>query len=84
MATKIKSKGWTIVFFTIPSIVGTIIMLTVSREKKGVLLFGYYLVRLTRLTPTVKRSANTSLTTGLMLCCHNSYGLCLGITEHCR
>lgn len=44
MATKIKSKGWTIVFFTIPSIVGTIIMLTVSREKKGVLLFGYYLV----------------------------------------
>ena len=44
MAGKIKSKGLTIVFFTIPSIVGTIIMLTVSREEKGVLLFGYYLV----------------------------------------
>ncbi|KAB5583435.1 major facilitator superfamily domain-containing protein [Coniochaeta sp. 2T2.1] len=44
IATKIKSKGWTIVGFTIPPIIGTIMMLTVSREKKGVLLFGYYLV----------------------------------------
>jgi len=45
IATKIKSKGWTIVMFTIPPVVGTIIMLTVHRDKKGVLLFGYYLVR---------------------------------------
>ncbi|OIW27878.1 MFS general substrate transporter [Coniochaeta ligniaria NRRL 30616] len=54
MATKIKSKGWTIVFFTIPSVVGTVIMLTVSREKKGVLLFGYYLVSMfASITPLV-------------------------------
>jgi hypothetical protein len=54
LAGRMKSKGWTIVIGTIPTVVGTIIMLTVDRSNKGVLLFGYYLVScLAVVTPMV-------------------------------
>jgi hypothetical protein len=46
IAGRVQSKGWVIVGFTIPPIIGAILMLTVNRENKGVLLFGYYLVSL--------------------------------------
>ena len=44
LATRFKMKGLVIVLFATLSAVGTIIMLVVPRDQKGVLLFGYYLV----------------------------------------
>lgn len=58
IAGKIKSKGLAIVGFCVPPIIGTIIMLTVNRESRGVLLFGYYLVSLGgRAMPLVHKSS---------------------------
>jgi energy-converting hydrogenase Eha subunit C len=44
VATKWQKKGLVIAIAAIFPAVGTIILLTVPREQKGVLLFGYYLV----------------------------------------
>lgn len=44
VATKTQRKGLVIAGVSILPSIGTILMLTVSREQKGVLLFGYYLV----------------------------------------
>lgn len=46
MAQRYQRKGLVILGTSVLPIIGTIIMLTVPREQKGVLLFGYYLVRL--------------------------------------
>lgn len=48
VATRIRSKGWTIAGISVLPTVGTVLMLTVPREQKGVLLFGYYLVCLSQ------------------------------------
>ncbi|KAL3462682.1 major facilitator superfamily domain-containing protein [Aspergillus heterothallicus] len=54
LATKFKTKGIVIAGIATIAAVGTIIMLTVPREQKGVLLFGYYLVScLAGITPLV-------------------------------
>ncbi|KAL4961552.1 putative MFS transporter [Aspergillus stella-maris] len=54
MATKFRTKGLVIAGIAAIAAVGTIIMLTVPREQKGVLLFGYYLVScLAGITPLV-------------------------------
>ncbi|RAH69451.1 putative MFS transporter [Aspergillus aculeatinus CBS 121060] len=54
VATRIRSKGWTIAGVSVLPTVGTILMLTVPREQKGVLLFGYYLVStLAAITPLI-------------------------------
>lgn len=45
LATKLRTKGLVIAGIAMIAAVGTILLLTVSREQKGVLLFGYYLVR---------------------------------------
>lgn len=47
VATKTQRKGLIIAGVTFLPTIGTIMMLTVPRHKKGVLLFGYYLVSLT-------------------------------------
>lgn len=53
-AGKLKSKGWVIVIGCVPTVIGTVLMLTVPRHNKGVLLFGYYLVScLAVVTPMV-------------------------------
>ncbi|KAL4874902.1 major facilitator superfamily domain-containing protein [Aspergillus karnatakaensis] len=53
-ATRFKTKGVVIAIIAGIAAVGTIILLTVSREQKGVLLFGYYLVScLAGITPLV-------------------------------
>ncbi|KAL4932383.1 putative MFS transporter [Aspergillus undulatus] len=53
-ATKFRTKGLVIAAIAVIAAVGTIIMLTVPREKKGALLFGYYLVScLAGITPLV-------------------------------
>lgn len=44
VATRFQHKGLTITAVSVLPVVGTVIMLAVSREHKGVLLFGYYLV----------------------------------------
>jgi uncharacterized membrane protein len=44
LAGKLKSKGWVIVIGCVPTVIGTVLMLTIPRHNKGVLLFGYYLV----------------------------------------
>ena len=44
LATKLKTKGFVIALTAVPAIIGVVIMLTVHRTSKGVLLFGYYLV----------------------------------------
>ncbi|KAF2202031.1 MFS transporter [Delitschia confertaspora ATCC 74209] len=44
LATHIKKKGLVIAIMAVPPIVGAILMLTIPRHQKGVLLFGYYLV----------------------------------------
>lgn len=44
LATRFQRKGLVIAGVSVLPTVGTIIMLTVPREHKGVLLFGYYLV----------------------------------------
>lgn len=44
LATRFKTKGLVIVLFATLSAIGTIIMLVASRDQKGVLLFGYYMV----------------------------------------
>ena len=54
LATKFHRKGLTISCVSILPTIGTIIMLTVPRDQKGVLLFGYYLVScLAAVTPLV-------------------------------
>ncbi|KAJ3536996.1 hypothetical protein NM208_g6490 [Fusarium decemcellulare] len=54
LATKFQRKGLTIAGISILPAIGTILMLTVPREQKGVLLFGYYLVSsLAAITPLV-------------------------------
>lgn len=45
LATRFQRKGLVIAGVCVLPTVGTIIMLTVPRHYKGVLLFGYYLVR---------------------------------------
>lgn len=44
LATRFQRKGLVIVGFAIISAIGTLLMIVVPREQKGVLLFGYYLV----------------------------------------
>ncbi|SPN96644.1 probable permease of the major facilitator superfamily [Cephalotrichum gorgonifer] len=54
IATKFQRKGLTITGISVLPIIGTVLMLTVPREQKGVLLFGYYLVScLAAVTPLV-------------------------------
>ncbi|KAL4976020.1 major facilitator superfamily domain-containing protein [Aspergillus desertorum] len=54
LATKFRTKGLVIAVIALIAAVGTILMLTVPREQKGVLLFGYYLVScLAGITPLV-------------------------------
>ncbi|EQB44666.1 major facilitator superfamily transporter [Colletotrichum gloeosporioides Cg-14] len=54
LATKIKRKGVVISMLSIPPAIGSILMLTVPRHEKGVLLFGYYLVSiLAAITPII-------------------------------
>ncbi|KAL4982145.1 major facilitator superfamily domain-containing protein [Aspergillus falconensis] len=54
LATKFRTKGLVIAGIAMIAAVGTILMLTVPREQKGVLLFGYYLVScLAGITPLV-------------------------------
>ena len=51
-ATKFKRKGLAIALVSVLPAVGTVMMLTVPRKHKGVLLFGYYLVScLAAITP---------------------------------
>lgn len=45
LATRFKTKGAVIVLFATLASIGTILLLVVPRSNKGVLLFGYYLVR---------------------------------------
>ncbi|KAK2790365.1 hypothetical protein FQN52_005633 [Onygenales sp. PD_12] len=53
-ATRFQRKGLVICFFAFVSAIGVILMLTVPRHNKGVLLFGYYLVScLAAITPMV-------------------------------
>ena len=47
VATRTQRKGLVIAGISVLPSVGAILMLTVPREQKGVLLFGYYLVRFT-------------------------------------
>lgn len=44
LATKTQRKGLVIAGVAVLPTIGTILMLTVPRRYKGVLLFGYYLV----------------------------------------
>ncbi len=44
IATRTQRKGLVIAGIAVFPTIGTILMLTVDREQKGVLLFGYYLV----------------------------------------
>ncbi|BCS30464.1 putative MFS transporter [Aspergillus puulaauensis] len=54
LASKLRTKGLVIAGIAMIAAVGTILLLTVSREQKGVLLFGYYLVScLAGITPLV-------------------------------
>ncbi len=53
-ATRFKRKGLAITLVSILPTVGTVMMLTVPRKHKGVLLFGYYLVScLAAITPII-------------------------------
>ena len=53
-ATKFQRKGLTIACISVLPTIGAILMLTVPRHQKGVLLFGYYLVScLAAVTPLV-------------------------------
>lgn len=53
-ATRWSRKGLAIALVAILPIIGTIMMLTVPRQHKGVLLFGYYLVScLAAITPLI-------------------------------
>ncbi|KAL2849846.1 major facilitator superfamily domain-containing protein [Aspergillus pseudoustus] len=54
LATNFKTKGLVIAGIAMLAAVGTILLLTVPRDQKGVLLFGYYLVScLAGITPLV-------------------------------
>ncbi|KAJ0304534.1 uncharacterized protein N0V96_007533 [Colletotrichum fioriniae] len=54
IATRIQKKGIVIAGVAIIPAIGTVLMLTVPREHKGVLLFGYYLVSaLAAITPLI-------------------------------
>ncbi|KAF2128220.1 MFS allantoate transporter-like protein [Dothidotthia symphoricarpi CBS 119687] len=53
-ATRFKRKGMAIALVAILPVIGTVMMLTVPRKHKGVLLFGYYLVScLAAITPII-------------------------------
>lgn len=44
LATRFQTKGLVIVLSATLATIGTVMMLTIPRSNKGVLLFGYYLV----------------------------------------
>jgi MFS family permease len=53
-ATRFKRKGLAMACVSILPIIGTVMMLTVPRQHKGILLFGYYLVScLAAITPII-------------------------------
>lgn len=54
LATRYQRKGLVIAGTAVLPIIGAILMLTVPREQKGVLLFGYYLVSLTYVISKLK------------------------------
>ncbi|KAF2837589.1 MFS general substrate transporter [Patellaria atrata CBS 101060] len=54
VAQKTQRKGYVIVGCAIPAMIGAILMLTVDRTQKGVLLFGYYMVScMAAITPMI-------------------------------
>lgn len=53
LASKLRTKGLVIAGIAMIAAVGTILLITVSREQKGVLLFGYYLVSPHQFNPGV-------------------------------
>ncbi|KAK1750040.1 major facilitator superfamily domain-containing protein [Echria macrotheca] len=54
ISTRFQRKGLTIAGMSVLPTTGTIIMLTVPRQQKGILLFGYYLVScLAAITPLI-------------------------------
>ena len=54
LSNKLKRKGLVITMISVLPVIGCIILLTVPRRQKGVLLFGYYLVScLAAITPMV-------------------------------
>lgn len=54
LATRIKRKGVVIAVLAVPPSIGSVLMLTIPRDQKGVLLFGYYLVSfLAAITPII-------------------------------
>ena len=53
LASKLRTKGLVIAGIAMIAAVGTILLITVSREQKGVLLFGYYLVSSDKFNPGV-------------------------------
>jgi hypothetical protein len=57
IATKTQRKGLVITGISVLPAIGTIIMLTVPRQHKGVLLFGYYLVSDDREVPVSRRGS---------------------------
>ncbi len=61
IATKTQRKGLVIAGIAVFPSIGTILMLTVDRQYKGVLLFGYYLVRNHPAAPTSHVESLTSL-----------------------
>ncbi|KAF3761646.1 allantoate permease [Cryphonectria parasitica EP155] len=63
LAQRFQCKGLVIAANSIPPTIGAILMLTVPRDQKGVLLFGYYLVScLASITPLIYnwQSSNTA------------------------
>lgn len=80
LATKFQRKGLVIVLFAGLSVIGVVLMLTVPRENKGVLLFGYYLV--SRFIPRIRCPCLTP-DIGLLFGDYNSSYIRMGSPEYC-
>jgi MFS family permease len=78
LATRFQRKGLVIVGFAIVAAIGTLLMIVVPRDQKGVLLFGFYLVR-------VPYNPGECILTelGLLSSSYHPSGLRLGSTEYC-
>lgn len=84
LATRYQAKGLVIAAISVLPSVGTIIMLTVPREQKGVLLFGYYLVSIIVLQLPLKIVDVWLIcdNAGLVSRCHHAPDLRLAGPEH--
>lgn len=84
LATRFQRKGLVIVGFAIVSAIGTLLMIVVPREQKGVLLSGYYLVNRLLSSSRSMSLDMANIRIGILPGRYHSPSICMGSTKYRR